>query len=206
VDIGVLFTFAVGSLAVYGVILGGWSSNNKYSILGSLRSSAQIISYEIPLGMSILSLLLYSGSLNLEKMIDWQAHHGWERALPPAGVRHVPDQRLRRVQPACRSNLPEAEQELVGGYHTEYSSIKFGLFLPGRVRPHDHHQFPGRRTVLWRLGVLRLDHRPRVVSHGFEVPGDPREGLLLFICSTWWSAGRCRGSASTSSWASPGRC
>src|SRR4029453_9191861 len=72
VDIGVLFTFAVSSLAVYGIILGGWSSNNKYSLLGSLRSSAQIISYEIPLGTSILAVLLYAGSLNLETAIDAQ--------------------------------------------------------------------------------------------------------------------------------------
>src|SRR5262249_9761859 len=69
IDIGILWVFAVSSLAVYGIILGGWSSNNKYSILGSLRSSAQIISYEIPLGMSILGIVLYSGSLNLERII-----------------------------------------------------------------------------------------------------------------------------------------
>ena len=69
IDIGILFVFAVGSLAVYGIILGGWSSNNKYSLLGALRSSAQIISYEIPLGMSVLGVVLVTGSLNLERII-----------------------------------------------------------------------------------------------------------------------------------------
>ena len=70
VDIGILFIFAVSSLAVYGIILGGWASNNKYSFLGALRSSAQLISYEIPLGMSILGVVLLTGSLNLEQIID----------------------------------------------------------------------------------------------------------------------------------------
>ena len=70
VDIGVVFVFAVGSLAVYGIVLGGWSSNSKYSFLGSMRSSAQLISYEIPLGLSVLGVFLVSGSLNLERIID----------------------------------------------------------------------------------------------------------------------------------------
>src|SRR5215813_11258139 len=72
VDIGIVFIFAVGSLAVYGVILGGWASNNKYSALGSLRASAQVVSYEIPLGMSVLGIVLLSGTLNLEKILDQQ--------------------------------------------------------------------------------------------------------------------------------------
>src|SRR5580704_8922622 len=83
IDAGVLFTFAVTSLAVYGIILGGWSSNNKYSILGALRSSAQLISYEIPLGTSILGLVLFSGSLNLERMIQDQIDHGWNLFTQP---------------------------------------------------------------------------------------------------------------------------
>jgi NADH-quinone oxidoreductase subunit H len=77
VDIGILLVFAVGSLAVYGVILGGWSSNNKYSFLGAMRSSAQMVSYEIPLGMSALAVVLLSGSLNAERIIDRQLQDGW---------------------------------------------------------------------------------------------------------------------------------
>jgi NADH-quinone oxidoreductase subunit H len=130
VDIGLLLLFAIGSLAVYGVILGGWSANNKYSLLGSLRSSAQIISYEIPLGMSIVGVMLFAGSLNLEKIIDWQAQNHWFVLSQPLAFL------IFMVAVFAESNrlpfdLPEAEQELVGGYHTEYSSMKLGLFLLG---------------------------------------------------------------------------
>src|SRR5690349_1014730 len=77
VDIGILYVFALGSLTVYAILLGGWSSNNKYSFIGSLRSSAQVISYEIPLGMSVLGIVLLAGTLNLERLIDYQVQHGW---------------------------------------------------------------------------------------------------------------------------------
>jgi NADH-quinone oxidoreductase subunit H len=127
-DIGVLYIFALGSLAVYGVILAGWSANNKYSLLGSIRSSAQIISYEIPLGMSVLGVFLVVGSLNPEKIIAWQLSHGWFVLFMPLALL------LFMVSTYAESSrlpfdLPEAEQELVGGYHTEYSSLKLGLML-----------------------------------------------------------------------------
>jgi NADH-quinone oxidoreductase subunit H len=127
-DIGVLYIFALGSLAVYGVILAGWSANNKYSLLGSLRSSAQIVSYEIPLGMSVLGVFLVVGSLNPEKIIAWQLAHGWFLLYMPLALL------LFLVSTYAESSrlpfdLPEAEQELVGGYHTEYSSLKLGLML-----------------------------------------------------------------------------
>src|SRR5262245_6690828 len=83
VDIGILFTFAVSSLAVYGIVLGGWSSNSKYSFLGCLRSSAQLISYEIPLGLSILGVVIFAGSLNLERIIGEQVQHGWNIFYQP---------------------------------------------------------------------------------------------------------------------------
>jgi NADH-quinone oxidoreductase subunit H len=129
-DIGILYVFALGSLAVYGVILAGWSANNKYSLLGSLRSSAQIISYEIPLGMSILGVLLFTGSLNLERIIEWQATgRGWFVFYQPLAFLLF----MTSVYAECNRlpfDLPEAEQELVGGYHTEYSnSMKLGLML-----------------------------------------------------------------------------
>jgi NADH-quinone oxidoreductase subunit H len=130
IDIGILWVLSISSLTVYGIILGGWSSNNKYSMLGSLRSSAQIISYEIPMGMSIVGLLLYSGSLNLEKIIDWQTHHGWYVLYQPLAFIMF----ITSVFAECNRlpfDLPEAEQELVGGYHTEYSSIKFAMFMLG---------------------------------------------------------------------------
>jgi NADH-quinone oxidoreductase subunit H len=128
-DIGILYTFAIGSLAVYGVILAGWSANNKYSLIGSLRSSAQIISYEIPLGMSILGAVLIAGSLNLEKIIWWQQQHTWFVFTQPLAFLLF----MVSVFAECNRlpfDLPEAEQELVGGYHTEYSnSMKLGLML-----------------------------------------------------------------------------
>ncbi len=86
VDVGILYVFAVGSLAVYGVILAGWSSNNKYSFLGGLRSSAQIISYEIPLGMSILGMVLLAGSLDLNTIINWQDRPRLGRLRPAASA------------------------------------------------------------------------------------------------------------------------
>jgi NADH-quinone oxidoreductase subunit H len=130
VSIGIVFNFAVGSLAVYGVLLGGWSSNNKYSMLGGLRSSAQLISYEIPLGMSVLGVLLVTGSLNLETIINYQVNHGWNILFQPLAALLF----ITSIFAECNRlpfDLPEAEQELVGGYHTEYSAMKFALFFLG---------------------------------------------------------------------------
>jgi NADH-quinone oxidoreductase subunit H len=132
-DLGLVFIFAVTSLAVYGIILGGWASNNKYSALGSLRASAQVVSYEIPLGMSILGVALLHGSLNLEKLLADQAAGGlmaWNIWYQPlAGL-------IFFTAALAESNrlpfdLAECEQELVGGFHTEYSSMKFALFFIG---------------------------------------------------------------------------
>lgn len=127
-DIGVLYIFALGSLAAYGVILAGWSANNKYSLLGALRSSAQIISYEIPLGMSVLGVFLIVGSLNPEKIIAWQTTNGWFVAfMPLAALLFLTSSYAESSR--LPFDLPEAEQELVGGYHTEYSSMKLALML-----------------------------------------------------------------------------
>jgi NADH-quinone oxidoreductase subunit H len=128
VDIGLLFVFAIGSLGVYGVILGGWASNNKYSLLGGLRSSAQLISYEIPLGLSVIGILLFSGSLKMETIMTAQAQSGWWWfAVQPLGFVVF---LISGCAEASRLpfDLPECEQELVGGYHTEYTAMKFGMF------------------------------------------------------------------------------
>lgn len=130
IEIGIVFNFAIGSLAVYGIVLGGWSSNSKYSMLGALRSSAQLISYEIPLGMSVLGVMLVTGSLNLETIIDYQIKHGWNVIFQPLAALLF----ITSVFAECNRlpfDLPEAEQELVGGYHTEYSAMKFALFFLG---------------------------------------------------------------------------
>jgi NADH-quinone oxidoreductase subunit H len=133
IDIGIVFVFAVGSLAAYAIVLGGWSSNNKYSLLGSLRSSAQLISYEIPMAMSVLGVMLITGSLNIERMIATQADYhgfGWNILFQPMACLLF----VTSVFAECNRlpfDLPEAEQELVGGYHTEYSGMKFALFFLG---------------------------------------------------------------------------
>ena len=131
VDIGIVYVFAVGSLAVYGVILAGWASNNKYSFIGALRSSAQLISYEIPLGLSVLGIVLWAGSLDLNAIINWQDRTGvWGVLASPLGFL------IFLVSAFAETNrlpfdLPESEQELVGGFHTEYSAMKFGMFFLG---------------------------------------------------------------------------
>jgi NADH-quinone oxidoreductase subunit H len=130
VDIGIVFVFAVGSLAAYAIVLGGWSSNNKYSFLGALRASAQLISYEIPMGMSVLGVMFLTGSLNLETILAYQYHNGWNALFQPLALVLF----ITALFAECNRlpfDLSEAEQELVGGYHTEYSALKFGLFFLG---------------------------------------------------------------------------
>ena len=129
IDVGLIYVFALSSIAVYGVILGGWASNNKYSFLGGLRSSAQLIAYEIPLGLGILGVVLASGSLRLDRIITDQAVSGvWNAFVQPLGLIVFT---IASFAEAARLpfDLPEAEQELIGGYHTEYSGMKLLLFL-----------------------------------------------------------------------------
>ena len=128
-DVGVLWVFALSSIAVYGVLLGGWASNNKYGFLGGLRSSAQLVAYEIPLGLGLLGVVLAAGSLKLDTIMSAQADTGvWYAFAQPLGFLVF---LVAAFAEAARLpfDLPEAEQELVGGYHTEYSGIKLLLFL-----------------------------------------------------------------------------
>jgi NADH-quinone oxidoreductase subunit H len=128
-DVGVLWVFALSSIAVYGVLLGGWASNNKYGFLGGLRSSAQLVAYEIPLGLGLLGVVLAAGSLKLDVVMNAQAATGtWYAFAQPLGFVVF---LVASFAEAARLpfDLPEAEQELVGGYHTEYSGIKLLLFL-----------------------------------------------------------------------------
>ena len=128
-DVGLIYVFALSSIAVYGVILGGWASNDKYSFLGALRSSAQIIAYELPLGLGILGVVLASGTLRLDRIVVAQAETGlWNVVCQPLGCLVFV---IAAFAEAARLpfDLPEAEQELIGGYHTEYSGIKLLLFL-----------------------------------------------------------------------------
>jgi NADH-quinone oxidoreductase subunit H len=128
IDVGMIYVFALSSIAVYGVILGGWASNSKYSFLGGLRSSAQLIAYEVPMGLGILGVVLATGSLNLSNIITAQANQGWFALVQPLGfVVFI----VAAFAEAARLpfDLPECEQELIGGYHTEYSGMKLILYL-----------------------------------------------------------------------------
>jgi NADH-quinone oxidoreductase subunit H len=131
IDVGLIYVLAVSSTAVYGVLLGSWASNNKYGFFGGLRSSAQLISYEIPMGLALLAVVLSSGSLRLESIIGRQADNGvWNIFVEPLGFLVF---LVASFAEATRIpfDLPEAEQELVGGYHTEYSGIKLMMLLVG---------------------------------------------------------------------------
>jgi NADH-quinone oxidoreductase subunit H len=126
--VGFLFTLAISSLGVYGIVLAGWSSNNKYALLGGLRSSAQMVSYEIAMGMSTIPVLLLAGNVSLTAIVQQQAHMGWNVfSLTIAWFTFL-------VAAFAETNrlpfdLPEAESELVAGYHTEYSGMKFSMFF-----------------------------------------------------------------------------
>jgi len=162
VNVGVLWVFAVSSLGVYGIVLAGWSSNSKYPFLGGIRSSSQMISYELSLGLSVIPIFMLCGTLNLPAIVTYQIEHGW--LISPVWIKGISLFPLSiNFQEILQSfdilkivlwiplfvsfavftismfaetnrlpfDLPESEQELVGGYHTEYSSMKFALFFLG---------------------------------------------------------------------------
>ncbi len=146
INVGILYVFAIASLGVYGIVLAGWASNSKYPFLGGVRSSSQMISYELSLGLAVIPIFLLVGNLRLTSVVRYQIEHGWMIA-PFVGDWLNPSKWLLAV-PMIISfvvfaiaifaetnrlpfDLPEAEQELAGGYHTEYSSMKFALFFLG---------------------------------------------------------------------------
>ncbi len=127
-NVGILYTFGIVSLGVYGIVLAGYAANSKYPFLGGIRSSAQMISYEIAMGMSVIPVFLIAGNLNLSQIIGWQTSHGWLVMYAPLSFV------IFLIASFAETNrtpfdLPEAETELVGGYHTEYGSMKFALFF-----------------------------------------------------------------------------
>ncbi len=128
VNIGVLYTFAVVSIGVYGVMIGGWASNNKYALMGSVRAASQMISYELAMSMSIVTIVMTSGSLSLNEIVSQQHGMNWNVFTQPIGFVVF----LICAFAECNRSpfdLPECETELIGGYHTEYSSMKLGFYL-----------------------------------------------------------------------------
>jgi NADH-quinone oxidoreductase subunit H len=128
VNVGILYVLALTSLGVYGITLSGWSSNNKYSLFGGLRSSAQMISYELSMGLSVIGVILITGSLSLQDIVMHQYGWRWNILLQPIGFITFLVAAFAETNRAP-FDLPEAEPELVAGYHTEYSSMKFAMFF-----------------------------------------------------------------------------
>lgn len=146
INVGVLFVFAIASLSVYGIVLAGWSSNSKYPFLGGVRSTSQMISYELSLGLAVIPVFLLVGQLRLTEVVryqiengwmiapfigDWGNLHKWLLAIPMVISFIVFTIAIFAETNRLPFDLPEAETELVGGYHTEYGSMKFGLFFLG---------------------------------------------------------------------------
>jgi len=146
INVGVLYVFAIASLGVYGIVIAGWSSNSKYPFLGGVRSSSQMISYELSLGLAVIPIFLLVGQLRLTEIVRYQIEHGW--MIAPFIGDWLNVQKWLLALPMFVSfcvftvaifaetnrlpfDLPEAETELVGGYHTEYGSMKFALFFLG---------------------------------------------------------------------------
>ena len=127
VNVGVLFLMSIASIAVYGIVLAGWSSNNKYAMLGGLRSSAQMISYELTLGLSFVTAIILANSMRLREIVDAQEGM-WFAVVQPVGALIFWIATLAEVNRAP-FDMPEAEQELTAGYHSEYSGMKFALFF-----------------------------------------------------------------------------
>jgi NADH-quinone oxidoreductase subunit H len=131
INIGMLFVLGVSSVGIYGIILGGWASNNKFSLMGGLRSAAQLVSYEVPMGISVVTVLLMAGSLSLVEIVEAQRRGGIWFALPGFVAFFI--YFVCGVAETNRNpfDLPEAESELVGGWHTEYSGMKWAFFFLG---------------------------------------------------------------------------
>jgi len=196
-DIGLLFVFAIISLSVYGIVLAGWSSNSKYPFLGGIRSSAQIISYEIAMGASVVPIFLVTQQLNLGKIVEYQVAHGW-LALPHlaggwvgilTGLALSFSFVVFLVASFAETNrlpfdMPEAETELVGGYHTEYSGMRFALFFLG-----EYAAMVSASAIMvtlflggWSLPLPWFNGLPMPESlYGFALPS-----FLAGLALPWW--------------------
>lgn len=219
-DVGPLFVFAIASLSVYGITLAGWSSNSKYPFVGGVRSTAQMISYEIALGLSVIPVLLYYGDLNLSHIVQHQADHGWlllplwghDEANPllpkllfwiPAFIAFI----IFTISIFAETNrmpfdLPECETELVGGYHTEYSSMKFAMFFMGEYAA----MVIGSAMIItlflggWSLGFGLDDDISKLAIGGFHFGGlihmaifmTKLVAFILFFILVRWTVPRFR--------------
>jgi NADH-quinone oxidoreductase subunit H len=186
-NVGILYTFGIVSLGVYGIMLAGYASNSKYPFLGGIRSGAQMISYEIAMGLSVIPVFLIAGDLNLSRLIGWQAQHGWlVRYTPVSFV-------IFLIAAFAETNrlpfdFPEAEQELAGGYHLEYSSMKFALFFLG-----EYSNMIASSAMMvtlffggWTLPWFGLDQPAATLGAGLAHIGVFIVKLLMFMVLFIW--------------------
>ncbi|MFM8805856.1 MAG: NADH-quinone oxidoreductase subunit NuoH [Sphingomonadales bacterium] len=128
VDMGILIVFGIVSVGVYGIMIGGWASNNKFSLLAAIRGASQMVSYELPMGLSLIAVLFMTGSLKMSAMVEYQMQHGWNVLYQPLGFLIFFVCALAECN-RTPFDLPEAESELKFGYHREYSSMKLGCYM-----------------------------------------------------------------------------
>lgn len=186
-NVGILYTFGIVSLGVYGIVLAGYASNSKYPFLGAIRSSAQMISYEIAMGMSVIPVFLLVGHLNLSEVIRYQTQHGWLILYAP--ISFV----IFLVAAFAETNrlpfdMPECETELVSGYNTEYSSMKFALFFLGEYA----NMIAASAMMVtlffggWTLPFWGLDQPAGSVLHGLAHIGIFMGKILAFMVLFIW--------------------
>lgn len=186
IPIGILYVLAFSSLAVYGVVLGGWSSNNKYAFLGGLRASAQMVSYEVALGLSIITVLMVAGNVTLTEVVAQQQQLGVWFALP-LSLAFI----LFVVSAFAETNrlpfdMPEAESELVTGYHTEYSSMKFSAFM---ISEYGHMVTASALMATlflggWDIPIWKGDDA--FWYQGQLISGFAADGSVVLADPTWW--------------------
>ena len=196
--VAVLYILAVTSIGVYGIVLAGWSSNSTYALLGGMRSSAQMISYEVAMGLSFVAVFIYAGSMSTSEIVAAQEDMWFFLPLLPSFLIYV----VAMVGETNRApfDLPEAEGELVGGFHTEYSSLKFALFfLAEYVNMVTSRRWP--RRCSWVAGARRSvsprSGRARTRATGRCSGSSARRWSSS--SSSSGCAGRCRACATTSS-------
>ena len=210
VNIGILYVFALASVGVYGIVLAGWASNNKFALMGGIRSSAQVISYELSMGLAAIATLMAAGSLRLTRVVEYQATGTFLGFLPTWNCFTQPLGCIIFIVAAFAEtnrvpfDLPEAEAELVAGYHTEYSGFRFGAFFMA-----EYLNLVASSMMMatlyfggWSLPFLPSRRAPRAASCPSSSSSRRRCASSSSSCG---SAGPSRASGSTSSWTSAGR-
>lgn len=195
VNIGVLYILALTSMGVFGLTLSGWSSNNKYSLLGGLRSSAQMISYELAMGLSVIGVIMITGSLRLTDVVAHQSGWMWNMILQPVGFITFLVAAFAETNRAP-FDLPEAEPELVGGYHTEYSSFKFAMFFLAEYA----NMITASAVIVtlylggWQVPYLELLSLPTGVVIALQILAFAVKVAIMLFIFQWvrWSVPRFR--------------